>query len=56
MHERIGSDWFGLNVDIGSLRTTDDPYAEIALLAPHAYTWQIKEQVYRKGVAEDTTA
>src|SRR5688500_7614970 len=50
---RIDSDWFGLNVDVGSLRTTDDPYAEIALLAPHAYTWQLKEQVYRKGVAED---
>jgi len=53
VRERIGSDWFGLNVDIGSLRTTDDPYAEIARLAPHAYTWQIKEQVYRKGVGED---
>jgi len=53
LSERIGSDWFGLNVDIGSLRTTDDPYAEIARLAPHACTWQIKEQVYRKGVPED---
>ena len=53
VRERIGSDWLGLNVDIGSLRTTSDPYAEIALLAPHAYTWQIKEQVYRKGVVED---
>jgi sugar phosphate isomerase/epimerase len=53
VRERIGSDWFGLNVDIGSLRTTDDPYAEIRHLAPHAYTWQIKEQVYRKGVPED---
>jgi sugar phosphate isomerase/epimerase len=54
LRERIGSDWFGLNVDIGSLRTTDDPYAEIARLAPFAYTWQVKEQVYRKGVAEET--
>jgi sugar phosphate isomerase/epimerase len=53
VRERIGSDWFGLNVDIGSLRTTDDPYSEIARLAPHACTWQIKEQVYRKGVPED---
>jgi sugar phosphate isomerase/epimerase len=50
---RVASDWFGLNVDVGSLRATDDPYAEIARLAPHAYTWQVKEQVYRKGVAED---
>ena len=54
VRERIGSEWFGLNVDIGSLRTTDDPYAEIAQLAPFAYTWQVKEQVYRKGVAEET--
>jgi sugar phosphate isomerase/epimerase len=53
VHERVGSDWLGLNVDIGSLRATADPYAEIARLAPLAYTWQIKEQVYRKGVAED---
>jgi sugar phosphate isomerase/epimerase len=51
--DRIDSEWFGLNVDVGSLRTTDDPYAEIRQLAPHAYTWQLKEQVYRKGVAED---
>jgi len=34
--------WFGLNVDIGSLRT-GDPYEEIARLAPHACTWQVKE-------------
>ena len=54
VHERIGSEWFGLNVYIGSLRTTDDPYAEIVRLAPFAYTWQFKEQVYRKGVVEET--
>jgi sugar phosphate isomerase/epimerase len=53
LRERVGSDWFGLNVDIGSLRT-GDPYEEIAALAPFADTWQIKEQVYRKGVAEET--
>ena len=53
LRERVASDWFGLNVDIGSLRTTDDPYTEIARLAPYACTWQIKAQVYRKGVAED---
>ena len=54
VRERVGSEWFGLNVDVGSLRTTDDPYAEIEALAPFAYTWQVKEQVYRKGVAEAT--
>lgn len=52
IRRRIPSPWFGLNVDIGSLRTTDDPYREIARLAPHAYTWQVKELVYRNGVEE----
>jgi sugar phosphate isomerase/epimerase len=50
----IDSDWFGLNVDVGSLRSTADPYAEIARLAPYAYTWQLKESVYRNGVEEAT--
>lgn len=53
IRERIDSDWFGLNVDIGSLRQ-GDPYAEIAKLAPYAYTWQIKENVYRNGKEEKT--
>lgn len=52
IRERVPSEWFGLNVDIGSLRT-GDPYEEIARLAPHAVTWQIKEHVYRRGVEED---
>ncbi|MCC6163055.1 MAG: sugar phosphate isomerase/epimerase [Acidobacteria bacterium] len=52
IRERIPSPWFGLNVDIGSLRLTDDPYAEIATLAPHACTWQVKELVYRRNVEE----
>jgi sugar phosphate isomerase/epimerase len=52
IRRRITSPWFGLNVDIGSLRTTGDPYREIAALAPHAYTWQVKELVYRNNVEE----
>ncbi|MGI8672396.1 MAG: sugar phosphate isomerase/epimerase family protein [Luteitalea sp.] len=52
IRRRVSSGWFGLNVDIGSLRTTDDPYAEIARLAPHACTWQVKELVYRKNTEE----
>jgi sugar phosphate isomerase/epimerase len=51
LRERVASDWFGLNVDIGSLRT-GDPYEEIARLAPFACTWQIKERLYRKGQEE----
>jgi sugar phosphate isomerase/epimerase len=53
LRERVASNWFGLNVDIGSLRT-GDAYEEIARLAPHACTWQIKERLYRKGQEETT--
>jgi sugar phosphate isomerase/epimerase len=53
LRERVASDWFGLNVDIGSLRT-GDPYEEIARLAPFACTWQIKERLYRKDQEEKT--
>jgi sugar phosphate isomerase/epimerase len=53
LRERVGSPWFGLNVDVGSLRTAD-PYEEIARLAPYACTWQIKEKLYRRGVEEKT--
>ncbi len=53
LRARVGSDWFGLNVDIGSLRT-GDPYEEIARLAPFACTWQIKERLYRRGHEEKT--
>jgi sugar phosphate isomerase/epimerase len=53
LRERVASDWFGLNVDIGSLRT-GDPYEEAARLAPFAATWQLKELVYRRGREEKT--
>jgi len=53
LRERIASPWFGLNVDIGSLRSAD-PYADIARLAPHAYTWQLKELVYPNDKPEPT--
>ena len=53
LRERVASEWFGLNVDIGSLRT-GDPYDEIARLAPFVCTWQIKERLYRKGQEEKT--
>jgi sugar phosphate isomerase/epimerase len=49
----VPSEWFGLNVDIGSLRM-GDPYAEIAKLAPYAYTWQLKERLYRRNQEEKT--
>ncbi len=55
IRKQIPSEWLGINLDIGSLRA-GDPYQEIAKLAPYAYTWQIKENVYRRGVEEKTDA
>ncbi len=44
----VDSDWFGVDLDIGSFRTTD-PYQDIARVAPYAITWQIKEQLVING-------
>lgn len=49
----VDSEWLGLILDIGSL-DSPDPYAEIARLAPHAVSWQIKENVVRNGEEEET--
>jgi sugar phosphate isomerase/epimerase len=43
--EAVDSEWFGLILDVGSLRR-GDPYAEIEALAPYAVSWQLKEQVW----------
>ncbi len=44
----VNSEWLALNLDIGSFRNGDS-YAEIAKLARHAATWQIKENLYLDG-------
>ena len=49
--EAVKSDWFAVNLDVGSLRQ-GDPYAEIEKLIPYACTWQIKEEVWRGTKAE----
>ncbi len=46
--EAVGSEWFSVVLDVGSLRR-DDPYAEIEKLLPYACTWQIKELVFVNG-------
>jgi hypothetical protein len=51
--QAVDSEWLGLVLDIGSVRT-GDPYAEIEKLIPYACSWQIKEQVYRNEKAEPT--
>lgn len=50
--DAVGSDWFGAILDIGSLRSTGDPYAEIQKMIPYAVSWQIKEKVGRTGREE----
>jgi sugar phosphate isomerase/epimerase len=42
--EAVRSDWFGVILDIGSLRR-NDPYEEIARLLPYAVSWQLKENL-----------
>ncbi len=40
--KRVDHEWCNALVDTGKY-LTDDPYADIALMAPHAVNWQIKE-------------
>ena len=40
--QRVGHDWCRALVDTGKYMT-DDTYADIALMVPHAVNWQIKE-------------
>ncbi len=43
--EAVNAEWFGVILDVGSLRT-NDPYEEIERLLPYAVTWQLKENVW----------
>lgn len=49
--DRIGSEWFGFNFDSGNFHS-DDPYAELAKIAPRAVTAQIKVEMRRAGKKE----
>lgn len=40
----VDSEWFGVILDVGSLRQAD-PYEEIEKLVPYAISWQLKENV-----------
>lgn len=48
LFELVGSDWLGLNLDIGSYRQKN-PYEEIQQNIKHAVTWQIKENIWING-------
>lgn len=52
--KQVKSDWFGLILDIGSFRTTGDPYQEIEQVVPYAINWQIKETVFINNVETKT--
>lgn len=47
--EAVDSEWVGLMLDIGSYRSTIDPYAEIEQTVKYAITWQIKEEMAVNG-------
>ena len=53
--DQFDSPWFGLNLDIGSLRL-GDPYEDIKVLIPYAKTWQIKEKLYLNNVQYQPTS
>jgi sugar phosphate isomerase/epimerase len=45
---QIRSPWFGLNLDTGNFHS-EDPYAEMAKVAPFAINVQVKTEVTPKG-------
>lgn len=51
--QMVDSEWFGLNLDIGSYRQKD-PYAEIEQNIKYAVTWQFKEFVWIDGTETPT--
>ena len=47
------SPWFGVNFDSGNFQT-DDPYRDLAVIAPYAVNAQIKVKIRPNGKHEDT--
>jgi sugar phosphate isomerase/epimerase len=43
--KKVDSEWCGVIVDTGYFKTPD-PYVDIALVAPHAVNWQVKQSVF----------
>ncbi len=46
------SPWAGINLDTGNFNT-EDPYADLALIAPYAVNVQLKTEIRRKGAATE---
>ena len=51
---RVDSPMFGVNFDCGNFRSTSDPYAELAAIAPYAVNAQLKVDISSNGKREDT--
>lgn len=48
----VKHDWFGVNLDTGNFHT-EDPYADLAKLAPYAVTVQVKTEIQRAGMKKE---
>jgi sugar phosphate isomerase/epimerase len=44
----VKSDWFGINLDTGNFQT-EDPYGDLARIAPYAVVSQFKTEIQPKG-------
>jgi len=44
----VNHEWFGVNLDTGNFHT-EDPYGDLARLAPYAVTVQIKTEIQKAG-------
>ncbi len=48
----VKHDWFGVNLDTGNFRT-DDPYGDLAKVAPYAVVVQVKTEIQRRDMAKE---
>ncbi|HMP61208.1 MAG TPA: sugar phosphate isomerase/epimerase family protein, partial [Gemmatales bacterium] len=51
--QMVEHEWFGVNLDTGNFRTAD-PYGDVARLAPHAVTVQVKTEIQVAGRPKET--
>ena len=51
----VDSEWFGVIVDTGYF-LTPDPYKDIAMVAPYAVNWQVKQHIGGKGAKAGDTS
>ncbi len=50
----VQSPWFGVNLDSGNFKT-DDPYGDLAKIAPYAVNVQVKVEIQKRGEAKKHT-